>query len=121
MIEFLTSINPETVATWLGILAMALGIWKNHFANVEKNRSDAIFGAAPSLHRLVEKIAKETPTKKDDEFVKQMNIVLDALGYKPVTNEKEVALVKSLGTAEHEEYKMYLDPEEPREEPKEGN
>ena len=88
----------------IGAIAFAIiGIVKWYRDNRQLDKWDRIKALAPQIHDVVERIAREPPTKKDDLFVEKMNEVLKALGFE--LKPHEVEGVKILGTAAHESAK----------------
>ncbi len=113
--EFLSKLNPEAMAAWLQVLVILVGViaalrakWRDEVRTDKLSRWDFIKQAVPEAHGVVQKIAKMTKTKKDDEFVNVIDKLLAAAGYAPVVHTEKEA-VKALGTGYHQDYKLTRD------------
>jgi hypothetical protein len=96
--------HSDKVVEWIWLLVAVAGL-----VNVlrQKDRSDKwklIRESLPEIHDLVQKIAKATPTKKDDEFVRQIGKVLEAAGFKLLP--EDVGAVKALASGFHQAAKI---------------
>ena len=103
MIEMLIE-NSEKLVQWLWLLMALLGAIK---IIAQRDRSDKwalIRESIPEIHDVVQKIARQTPTKKDDEFVKQIGKLLSAAGFK--LEAGDVDAVKALGSGFHQAAKV---------------
>ena len=114
---FLEKLSPEVVAQWMQLIVVAVGVilalrkmWREEVQNEKMSRLDFIKAAVPEIHGLVQKIASSTKTQKDDEFVRQIDALLRAVGMLPV-QPAEVNAVKALGSGYHQEVKSVRIPE----------
>jgi hypothetical protein len=114
---FLEKLSPEQIAQWMQLLIVALGVvlalrkmWREEVQNEKMSRLDFIKASVPEIHGLVQKIAAATKTQKDDEFVRQIDVLLRAVGMLPV-QPAEVGAVKALGSGYHQEVKSVRIPE----------
>lgn len=92
------------------MLILLIGIVKALRAQADKTRWEQIRAVIPDAHRLAQKVSKLTPTKKDDEFVRQAGRLLEAFGVE--LRPDEVEAVKAMGAAEHQSYKLVRDGKE---------
>jgi len=103
MIEMLLE-NSEKLVQWLWLLIALLSAIK---VIAQRDRSDKwalIRESIPEIHDVVQKIARQTPTKKDDEFVRQIGKLLSAAGFK--LEAGDVDAVKALGSGFHQAAKI---------------
>ena len=110
--EFLKSLDPKVIAAWLQLLAIAIGLfamlrakWREEVEAKKLSRWDFIKEAVPEVHGVVQRMAKLSKTKKDDEFVAIMDKLLDVMGLLPVQSQEKEA-VKALGAGYHQEFKL---------------
>ena len=116
--DFIKSLTTEVVAQWMQLIVVAVGVvlalrkmWREEVAMEKMSRLDFIKASVPEIHGLVQKIAAATKTQKDDEFVRQIDALLRAVGMLPV-QPSEVGAVKALGSGYHQEVKAGRLPEE---------
>ncbi|MCK4302816.1 MAG: hypothetical protein KAY24_01105 [Candidatus Eisenbacteria sp.] len=107
----LEGIKIEDVIQWLYIIIALVGVighlrsqWRAEVETGKKSRWDFIRDSIPEIHGVVQRIAKHTRTKKDDEFVAAMSRILKAFGFAPVSLD-ETEAVKALGSGYHQEAK----------------
>jgi hypothetical protein len=110
MTELLNT-DPAVIQGWAQVLVLLVGIVKALRAQSERSRWEKIRAVIPDAHRLAQKVSRLTPTRKDDEFVKQAGRLLEMAGV--VLKPSEVGAVKAMGEAEHQDYKLMRDGAEP--------
>lgn len=100
MIEYLAAIDPDRLQAWIGVLMGFLVLLRWYADNRQRDKWELIREAAPRLVAAVDRMAKETPTKKDDAFVELMRKALVLAGYKLDSGDEDA--VKAIGSGEKE-------------------
>lgn len=106
--SWLEKIDPVQVQAWVGVLLAVLAVVKWYRDNRQRDKIDLARALVPKVHDVVERIAQNTPTEKDDLFVQKLGELLRMAGFD--LEPGDPAALRSLGTAEHEARKAEIAP-----------
>lgn len=99
--------DPAVIQGWLGVLAGLVALVGAYRHAQTESRWKRIRSLIPDAHRLAQRAARLTKTKKDDEFLRQLDRLLEAFDIELRPREREAA--RAMGAAEHQTFKMLRD------------
>jgi len=114
MWERIAELDPATIQGWIAVVAGLIALVGAYRHSAETSRWAKIRGLIPDAHRLAQRVAAQTRTKKDDEFLRQLERLLGAFGIELTRPEAEAA--RAMGSAEHQTFKLLRDGPEERNE-----
>lgn len=119
-----SSSEPDTIVAWLQLLVFVVSSviflkkqWDEQVLNGSMARWQFIVNAVPTVHNIVQKLARLTGNKKLDkaeQFIEEMSKLLRSAGFLEI-EPSEVKSVKALGEGYHQDYKAARDSANPLE------